>query len=393
MSQSCSRQKKIDDFYKVVYNKNTGCGVKLDEFFTKKSNGRRNRRSVSIAFCNSMKLIVRNICFIQRLQFYTQLPLVRQTKKNFPAMSSLVESEVQILSVKKKARKNSQQRNSQKRSSQESPSKNLENSQPSDISQISSQESPSSKSLANSQQSNSSSQNKRNISQESPSISPKKPRLDTASSTNSTPLKVRSPNSINSSQRKGSFTPKTTPQRNNNGSPQANKFTPRKLFFPDRININNVQQSIENLNLVRQGSIALNEFDLESTYREKEFSIVYSDIVSDSEKFELKEINFPKEKHADHLLMIVMDVFTNPINCGYFFKTELDLIFSLFTLSSQAQSLFVRLLKRKLGWHRINLKSLQYTEISEDLNPFFQELVKNGFCSSGNIFQSTSFMS
>ncbi|XP_023246169.1 fanconi-associated nuclease 1 isoform X2 [Copidosoma floridanum] len=194
-----------------------------------------------------------------------------------------------------------------------------------------------------------------------------------------TPLKVTSPNKLNSTGKKSNFLPKEmTPQKKISPS---KTISPRKLFFADRVIIDTVQQAVENLNLVRQGSITLNEFDLESIYEEKNFSFVYSDNIDPtSQKFELKDIIFPREKHADHLLMIVMDVFSEPMNCGYFLKDELNKIFQLFTLSLEAQTLFVRLLKRKIGWHRTS--NIKYLEIASDLTPFFKELIEKGFCTS-----------
>lgn len=181
--------------------------------------------------------------------------------------------------------------------------------------------------------------------------------------------------------RPNKFSPKVTPQKN---SPlKDNKqFSPRKLFFADRINVDNIKLAVENLNLRRQGSIGCNEFDLESIFKSQDFSFIYSDnITQNAEKFEIKDVIYPKEKHADHLLMIIADVFANPVNCGYFTKDELDLIFSMFTVSPEAQMLFVRLLKRKLSWHRSSL--LKYPEIADNLDPFCKELALKGFCKIG----------
>ncbi|XP_031779322.1 fanconi-associated nuclease 1 isoform X1 [Nasonia vitripennis] len=304
MSQSNLQQTRIDQFYKVVSNKNTGCGVKLSpELLKQKYNS--SRKSLSLL----------------------------RKKRNSTKMSNFVESEIQIL--EQKTSKCSQ--NLKRTSSSE-----LEN-------------------------------------------SPKKVKSSVADSSpqntnNQTPLKLRSPNQITSPGKVSNFTPKKSPQKNRNSS-SPNKSSPRKLFFADRINVENVQQAIENLNLLRQGSIVPNEFDLNSVYQCVQFSIVYSDaIIPNAHKFELKDIIFPQEKHADHLLMVVMDVFSNPINCGYFTREELDLIFSLFTLSPESQMLFVRLLKRKLSWHRTS--SIKYPEVSSDLDPFFKELVQSGFCTS-----------
>ena len=179
------------------------------------------------------------------------------------------------------------------------------------------------------------------------------------------------------------YSKKKTPQRNLISSPKSDKFSPSKLCLSDRINIGSVKEAIKNFNLVRQDIISINEFDLESIYQDQEFNFSYSDnITSNQEKFDMKDIIFPQEKHADHLLMVVMDVFSNPINCGYFLKNELNQIFSLCTLSSESQILFIRLLKRKLGWHRIS--NIKYLDIANNLNPFLKELIQNKFCTSGN---------
>jgi hypothetical protein len=146
--------------------------------------------------------------------------------------------------------------------------------------------------------------------------------------------------------------------------------------------INKLLLVIMNFNLVRQGSLVLNQFDLHEIYKNKIFNIHYNYTDLNSQKYQLKSIRFTNEKH-NHLIMIVTDTFSNPLNCGYFLKTEIDTIFLLFTLSPESQMLFVKLLKKKLIWHRINM--MKYPEISINLEPFVTELVQNGFCKSGNI--------
>ncbi|XP_058794807.1 fanconi-associated nuclease 1-like isoform X2 [Phymastichus coffea] len=220
-----------------------------------------------------------------------------------------------------------------------------------------------------------------------PDSSPKKFKLDNQVENGIIPLNKcqlasfkKSSMSPESPKKHNSFTPKKSPEKKsmlNDNKP----LSPRKLFFADRIDIQILTQAIESLNLYRQNSISLNEFDLESIYRSKEFSFIYSDnITQNTEKFLIEDIIFAKEKYADHFLMVVMDVFANPVNCGYFLRKELDLIFSMFTLSPEAQMLFVRLLKRKLSWHRS--RHLKYPEIADNLDPFCQELAKNGFCNT-----------
>ncbi|KAL7295466.1 hypothetical protein TKK_0011118 [Trichogramma kaykai] len=196
-------------------------------------------------------------------------------------------------------------------------------------------------------------------------------------------IKVKSPSQINLTMgniEEVKTSPSKTPfKKKSKVSPKKN--SPQKLYFVDRVNMDDVRAAVENLNLVRQGCINSNEFDLESIYKKSDFSIVYSDVINTNcVKFDIRDINFGQEKHADHLMSIVMNVFSNPMNCGYFSIDELNLVFSLFTLSKESQMLFVRLLKRKLGWHRASL--IKYPEISDNLVPFFKELVDNGFCSS-----------
>ncbi|KAJ8679397.1 hypothetical protein QAD02_015184 [Eretmocerus hayati] len=363
MSQP-SQQTRIDQFYKVISNKNTGCGVKL------------------LTPTNGLKVGPRK---------NNHRKAVARPWKTSVKMSKLVESEVQIVGEKGSPSKLSQQSpRKQKRTlvseNENSPKKHKPepdtNSSVTNslmLSTIELRELP----------------NEDNVkvavldSQKSPKKSfdtyitpPCSQNNQTPLKEAHTPLKVRSPSEINSSAKKSNFSPKVTPKKSTDASsPRSKLSSPRKLFFADRVNQTTVQQAIENLNFVRQGSIGLNEFDLEDIYQSTEFSIVYGDgVVQNSQKFEYSDIVFPKEKHADHLLMITMDVFSNAINCGYFLKSELDLIFTLFTLPPQSQMLFVRLLKRKLGWHRIN--KIGYQEVADNLTPFFKILVDNKLCSS-----------
>ncbi|XP_011495150.1 PREDICTED: fanconi-associated nuclease 1-like [Ceratosolen solmsi marchali] len=158
------------------------------------------------------------------------------------------------------------------------------------------------------------------------------------------------------------------------------KFCFANVFFSEKIISDNLQLAINHLNFVRQGNIVLNEFDLQKIYSDNIFNFSYAIACSNSQKFKLKDIQFPHEKNADYLLMIVMYIFSNPVNCGYFLKNELDLIFSLFTLSPKSQMLFVRLLKRKSVCYRAS--KIKYPEIADNLNPFFFDLIQNGFCKS-----------
>ena len=179
-------------------------------------------------------------------------------------------------------------------------------------------------------------------------------------------------------QRSSSFSPKKSPR-----SPAIKSrisFSPRKIFG-ENLESESVRKAIENLNLHKQGAIVPNDFDLEKIYASRNWKVNYRSLRTDEvNKFELKDIIFPKEKHADNLFTIIIDVFSNVINCGYFDERELDLIFSTLTLSAKTQMLLARLLKRKKSWHRV--AGIQYPEIASDLHIYFNELVEKGFCDS-----------
>lgn len=154
--------------------------------------------------------------------------------------------------------------------------------------------------------------------------------------------------------------------------------------YKNRIDESILTMAIRNLNLAREGRIGLNDLNLEEIYKDKqEFEMDYFNVQSDEkyETFKMFEVIWPREKYADHLLMIIAQVFSHPGNCGYFTTQELNLIFSLMTLSREAQQMFVRLYKRKLSWHRVT--DISYKDVANDLKPYFDELVENKFCTYG----------
>lgn len=190
---------------------------------------------------------------------------------------------------------------------------------------------------------------------------------------------------LNCSQRieiSSSFTPKKSPRGSSANFTRG--FSPRKLF-EETISSEITQRAIENLNLRKQGAIGPNNFDLTKIYASGKFDMTYRSLRTDVvEKYELKDVIFPGEKHADHLFTMIVDVFSNVLNCGYFDETELDFLFTALTLSAKSQMLLARLLKRKRSWHRVS--SIQYPEIAENLKMYFEELVDKGFCVSGKFY-------
>ncbi|KAL6425458.1 hypothetical protein ACFW04_009559 [Cataglyphis niger] len=156
----------------------------------------------------------------------------------------------------------------------------------------------------------------------------------------------------------------------------------RRKLFKDRTE-ELLSATIDNLNLAKEGAIANNDFNLEKVYSSGKFSYKYNPInTSASIRYEINDVIIPTDMYSLHFFLIVVTVFSNPINCGYFDEEELNFIFSLLTLSKHAQALLIRMLKRKHTWHRIS--NIKYDEISNDLKPIFDELV------SRSIFKSNT---
>lgn len=209
------------------------------------------------------------------------------------------------------------------------------------------------------------------------------------SSVNSSPVKsvLNSP----SNQRKLIFSPKKSSTKEvlpHNSKPSKNL----NLYFRQIVNTELTHTAIENMNFVKEGAILTNNFDLQKIYADSSFTFKYNRVdTKASEKYEYDDVIIPTETYAALLFMIVVNVFSNPINCGYFDKDEMDFIFSMFTLSVKAQMLFARILRRKYSWHRV--EHLKYNNLADDLIPFYNELVSKSFLISDieNEELSTSF--
>lgn len=162
-------------------------------------------------------------------------------------------------------------------------------------------------------------------------------------------------------------------------SPGRAKIARRKLFKDRTEELTSA--TINNLNLAKEGVIANNNFDLEKIYSSGRFNYQYNSIdTTVSTRYEINDVVVPTDMYSLHFFLVIVTVFSNPINCGYFDRDELDLIFSFITLQKSAQALLIRMLKRKHMWHRIS--HIKYDEISSDLKPIFDELV------SRSIFKS-----
>ncbi|KAK2577223.1 hypothetical protein KPH14_003369 [Odynerus spinipes] len=197
----------------------------------------------------------------------------------------------------------------------------------------------------------------------------------------------------------------------NSPSKKATTFTPQKsstkrvlpfnlesknnstLFFRTIVDRKLTITALENLNLVKEGAIQENNFDLETIYSSNSFTFKYNRVdTTVSMRYEYCDVVVPTETAAAHLFMIIVNVFSNPINCGYFNKEETDFIFSMLTLSVQAQMLLARMLKRKHSWYRVEHLTNKY-KITDDLVPICKELVSKSFftCNIENEKLSTFF--
>lgn len=179
------------------------------------------------------------------------------------------------------------------------------------------------------------------------------------------------------------FSPKTSsPIKNALNESQRHAKLARRKLFNDRTE-ELLSMMIDNLNLAKEGAIANNDINLEKVYSSRTFNYKYNPInTSASTRYEINDVIVPVDTYSLHFFLIIVTVFSNPINCGYFDEDELDFIFSLFTLSRSAQALLIRMLKRKHTWHRIS--NIKYDDISNDLKPIFDELV------SRSIFKSST---
>lgn len=179
------------------------------------------------------------------------------------------------------------------------------------------------------------------------------------------------------------FSPKTSsPIKNILDESQRYAKLARRKLFKDRTE-ELLSMMIDNLNLAKEGAIANNDINLEKVYSSGTFNYKYNPInTSASMRYEISDVIVPVDTYSLHFFLIIVTVFSNPINCGYFDENELDFIFSLLTLSRRAQALLIRMLKRKYTWHRIS--NIKYDDISNDLKPIFDELV------SRSVFKSST---
>ncbi|XP_012532751.2 fanconi-associated nuclease 1 [Monomorium pharaonis] len=164
-------------------------------------------------------------------------------------------------------------------------------------------------------------------------------------------------------------------------SPGRAKLACRKLFKDRTEEL--LSMMINNLNLAKEGAIINNNINLEKIYSSKTFNYTYNSIdTTASMRYEIDDVVRPTDMYSLHFFLVIVTVFSNPVNCGYFDQDELDLVFSLITLQKNAQALLIRMLKRKPMWHRIS--TIKYDKISSDLKPIFDELV------SRSIFKSNT---
>lgn len=187
---------------------------------------------------------------------------------------------------------------------------------------------------------------------------------------------VKSPNTSVKSQGGSNNGPQFTPKKQN----RLGTFNSPRKALTFAIDQEKTYEMIENFNQVNQGTIKPNEFNLEKIYSTNNFIFEYGQLdTTAAENYDIKDVVLPKEKHADHLFMAVVDVFHNVINCGYFDKKEIDTLFSLFTLSAGAQILLAKMLKRQRVLHRVE----KIQRLDEGLKKHFPELIQRSFFSTG----------
>ncbi|XP_033336560.2 fanconi-associated nuclease 1 isoform X1 [Megalopta genalis] len=169
---------------------------------------------------------------------------------------------------------------------------------------------------------------------------------------------------------------KYSPKMSSNISP--NKHVARKLF-DQFVNIDIVRTVIEHMNLVKQGAIVPNNFNMEEIYFSNTFEYRYSQInTKASVKYELNNVNLPSDLNAKILIGSILTVLSKPYNCSYFEENELDFIYCILTLPEKAQKLLARMIKRMRGWHRKD--SINYPDISSNLKDVFDLLESRCIC-------------
>ncbi|XP_066597627.1 fanconi-associated nuclease 1-like isoform X2 [Prorops nasuta] len=138
-------------------------------------------------------------------------------------------------------------------------------------------------------------------------------------------------------------------------------------------------KAIEQLNLAKQGSIPLNDYNLHEIYTFNNFKVEYAKLnTMATTEYKLEDVVIPSEFNSLHLFMMMVNVFSNPVNCGYFSEDELDIVFSMLTLPNTAKYLLTCLVKRKQSWKRIS--SLRIPHLTENLEPIFEHLESCSFC-------------
>lgn len=163
----------------------------------------------------------------------------------------------------------------------------------------------------------------------------------------------------------------------------ASKVSPKRSFR--KMNQKEVDEvrmydAINNMNNVKERSTENYEFELEKIYSSKSFERRYADLdTTQTMRYEVCDVVMPKETSAVHLVKIIAEVFSNEINCEYFLKNELDLIYSYLRLKVGAQVAFTKLIVKNRGIHQV--KSMDCEMI--DLKSFWKDLVEHQFLSSG----------
>ncbi|XP_044008238.1 fanconi-associated nuclease 1-like isoform X2 [Aphidius gifuensis] len=159
---------------------------------------------------------------------------------------------------------------------------------------------------------------------------------------------------------------------------RINSFSPRKILTEQTQDKSSIPDAIENLNFFKQHVIVENDFNLDEIYSSK-FIMPYGPVdTKTSIMFDYKDLNIPRpecyqEKDAERLFMLIIDVFINPINPGYFTEDEIDMIYSIMTLSIGAQILLSRMIRRKIRWTR--KRDFEKEEIDGSIDLQLKELI------------------
>ncbi|XP_011305343.1 fanconi-associated nuclease 1-like [Fopius arisanus] len=173
-----------------------------------------------------------------------------------------------------------------------------------------------------------------------------------------TPLK-RSPSTFSPTQR----------------SPTMRRYRPKKIF-KDNTNFETV---VDNLNLAKQGAITANKLDLQEIYEKGNFKIQWERIdTSTAKQYDIQDVVQPKNWHSERLLEMIIWVFSEPVNCGYFDEEERDMIFKVMSMSQEEQVLLAIMLKREVKWFRVRKQKYEH-HFGENMEKYYLELTKKGF--------------